>query len=191
MIFHACYMPRPSYHPWSHYPAEICALLGYKAASSGNPLPRGLPLQRITTRRRVLPQKSADLSSIAAEASNRGWLPRCSAAETATQRLFFKPSKILSSLLGASIRITILFSNTHQLCWPLHAMHKSSYCIRQQLYYVLTFIFYMTDGKEKHTESAFRRVHKIAKTDHWLRHVCLSVWLPARMEHGSHWMDFH
>ena len=40
--------------------------------------------------------------------------------------------------------------------------------------------------------SVFRRVREIAKSDYWLRHVCLSVRPCARMEqHGSHWTDFH
>ena len=34
---------------------------------------------------------------------------------------------------------------------------------------------------------AFRRVHKIAKSDYELRHICTSV----RMELVSHWTDFH
>jgi hypothetical protein len=39
---------------------EFCALLGYNAAWSGN------PLRRITTRRCVIPQKSADLTTVIA-----------------------------------------------------------------------------------------------------------------------------
>jgi len=38
----------------------------------------------------------------------------------------------------------------------------------------------------------FRRVHKIAKSDSELRHVCLSVSPPFRTEQiDSHWTDFH
>jgi len=42
----------------------------------------------------------------------------------------------------------------------------------------------------------FRRVSKIAKSDRYLRHVCLSacpsVRPSVRMEHlGCHWTDFH
>jgi hypothetical protein len=37
-------------------------------------------------------------------------------------------------------------------------------------------------------DSSFRRVHKIAKNDSWLCHVCVSIC----MEHlSSHWVDFH
>jgi len=40
--------------------------------------------------------------------------------------------------------------------------------------------------------TVFRRVRKIAKSDCYLRHVCLSVRPPACMElFGSHWSDFH
>ena len=44
--------------------------------------------------------------------------------------------------------------------------------------------------------SVFRRLLKIAKSDYWLRHACLSVRSPvrpsARIEHlGSYWTDFH
>jgi hypothetical protein len=45
----------------------------------------------------------------------------------------------------------------------------------------------------------FRRVRKIAKSDYWLRHVCLTVYpfvcLPVRpsvrLPSASHWTDFH
>ena len=38
----------------------------------------------------------------------------------------------------------------------------------------------------------FGRVHKITKSDYYLRHVCLSVRPSVRMEQlGSHWTDFH
>ena len=39
--------------------------------------------------------------------------------------------------------------------------------------------------------SVFRRVHKIAKSDYWLLHVCL-VSPSVRMEYfGSQWTGFH
>jgi hypothetical protein len=47
---------------------EICALLGYYAASCGN----FFTLFTVITRRRVISQKSADLINIAAEAWNQG-----------------------------------------------------------------------------------------------------------------------
>jgi hypothetical protein len=60
---------------------EICGLLGYYAASYGNCLPTfrdnvSVPSSRvkspsITTRRRIIPQKSADFINIATEARNQ------------------------------------------------------------------------------------------------------------------------
>jgi len=43
------------------------------------------------------------------------------------------------------------------------------------------------------TKSAFfRRIRKIAKSDNYLRHVCLSVRPSVRKLHiEAHWMEFH